>query len=269
MKKYSLFFSLMLLLTLCQPTPETGRRQLNLVSEEELFKLSFEQYQEYLNTHEVITGTKDADLVKSVGVNIQKAVEQYYKDNPEKLKRYRWEFNLIKDTAINAFAMPGGKVAVLSPILPVTQNAAGLAFVVGHEAAHSVANHANERLSQLLLAELGGMALSEALQKQPQKTRELALAAYGLGAQVGIILPYSRIQEEEADRLGLNFMAMAGYDPQESIGFLRRMMEIQKGQQPPEFLSTHPAEENRIEKIKEFLPEAMKYYKNPEQQDSK
>jgi len=263
MRKNSLFFSLMLLLSLCQPTPETGRRQLNLVSEEELFKLSFEQYQEYLNTHEVITGTEDADLVRSVGGNIQKAVKQYYKDNPEKLKRYRWEFNLIEATSINAFAMPGGKVAVLSPILPVTQNGAGLAFVIGHEAAHSVANHANERLSQLLLAELGGMVLSEALQKQPQKTRELALAAYGLGAQVGIILPYSRIQEEEADRLGLIFMAMAGYNPQESIGFLERMIEIQTGQQPPEFLSTHPAEKNRIEKIKEYLPEAMKYYKSP------
>jgi predicted Zn-dependent protease len=263
MRKNSLLFSLMLLLSLCQPTPETGRRQLNLVSEEELFKLSFEQYQEYLNTHQVITGTEDADLVRIVGGNIQKAVEQYYKDNPEKLKRYRWEFNLIEDTSINAFAMPGGKVAVLSPILPVTKNGAGLAFVIGHEAAHSVANHANERLSQLLLAELGGMVLSEALQKQPQKTRELALAAYGLGAQVGIILPYSRIQEEEADRLGLIFMAMAGYDPQESIGFLERMIQIQKGQQSPEFLSTHPAEENRIEKIKEYLPEAMKYYKSP------
>lgn len=264
MKKNCMLFSLMFLLTLCQPTPETGRRQLNLVSEEELFKLSFEQYQEYLNTHEVITGTEDAELVKIVGGNIQKAVEQYYKDNPEKLQRYRWEFNLIKDTSINAFAMPGGKVAIMSPILPVTSNAAGLAFVVGHEAAHSVANHANERMSQLLLAELGGMVLTEALQKQPQKTRQLALAAYGLGAQVGILLPYSRIHEEEADRLGLIFMAMAGYDPEESIGFLERMMNIQKGQQPPEFLSTHPAEENRIEEIKKLLPEAMKYYKNPE-----
>ncbi len=263
MKKNSALFPLILLLSLCQPTPETGRRQLNLVSEEELFKLSFEQYQEYLNSHEVITGTEGAELVESVGGNIQNAVEQYYKDNPEKLQLYRWEFNLIKDTAINAFAMPGGKVAIMSPILPVTSNAAGLAFVVGHEAAHSVANHANERLSQLLLAELGGMILSEALQKQPQKTRQLALAAYGLGAQVGILLPYSRIHEEEADRLGLIFMAMAGYNPEEAIGFLERMMEIQKGQQPPEFLSTHPAEENRIEEIKKLLPEAMKYYKRP------
>jgi predicted Zn-dependent protease len=131
MKKNSVIFSLMLLLSFCQPTPETGRKQLNLVSEEELFKLSFEQYQEYLNTHEVITGTEDAELVKNVGSNIQNAVEQYYTDNPEKLKRYRWEFNLIEDTAINAFAMPGGKVAILSPILPVTSNAAGLAFVIG------------------------------------------------------------------------------------------------------------------------------------------
>lgn len=267
MKKNSVIFSLMLLLSFCQPTPETGRKQLNLVSEEELFKLSFEQYQEYLNTHEVITGTEDAELVKNVGSNIQNAVEQYYTDNPEKLKRYRCEFNLIEDTAINAFAMPGGKVAILSPILPVTSNAAGLAFVIGHEAAHSVANHANERLSQLLLAEMGGTVLSEALHKQPQKTRELALAAYGLGAQVGILLPYSRIQEKEADRLGLIFMAMAGYDPEESIGFLERMMEIQKGQQPPEFLSTHPAEENRIEEIKRFLPEARKYYRNLERQE--
>ena len=266
MKKLNILFSFMIALSMCQPTPETGRRQLNLVSEEELFKLSFEQYQEYLNTHEVITGTDDAELVKNVGENIKNAVQQYYKDNPKKLQRYRWEFNLIKDTAVNAFAMPGGKVAIMSPILPVTANAAGLAFVIGHEAAHSVANHANERLSQLLLAELGGMALTEALQKQPQKTRELALVAYGLGAQVGILLPYSRIQESEADQLGLTFMAMAGYDPNQAIGFLERMMEMEKGQKPPEFLSTHPAEENRIKEIKKQLPEAMKYYKNPESQ---
>lgn len=265
MKCYKIFICIAPLLFLCQPTPETGRRQLNLVSEDQLFKLSFEQYQEYLNTHKVITGTQQSEQVKTVGNNIRKAVQNFYKDNPEKLENYKWEFNLIDDSSINAFAMPGGKVAIMSGILPVTENASGLAFVIGHEAAHSVANHANERLSQLLLAELGGMVLSEALDKQPVKTRQLALAAYGLGAQVGILLPYSRLHENEADRLGLIFMAMAGYNPENAIDFLERMMSVQEGQQPPEFLSTHPAEESRIENIKDQLPEAMKYYRKSDE----
>lgn len=261
MKKWNIFLFVPLLL-LCQPVPETGRQQLNLVSEEELFKLSFEQYQEYLDSNKVVTGTEEAQLVKSVGNNIRNAVQEFFRENPDKLQRYRWEFNLIMDSTINAFAMPGGKVAVLSGILPVTNDAAGMAFLLGHEVAHSVANHANERLSQLLLAEFGGMVLSEALGKQSERTRQLALAAYGLGAQVGILLPYSRTHESEADRLGLIFMAMAGYNPENAIGFLGRMQEIQKGQGPPEFLSTHPAPENRIEDIRKLIPDAMEYYSN-------
>lgn len=261
MKTWKILFSAVPFLFLCQPTPETGRKQLNLVPEDQLFALSFEQYDEFIKSHQVISGTSDADLVNSIGNNLKNAVQNYFKDDPKKLERYRWEFNLVNDSSVNAFALPGGKVAVLSGILPLTQNENGLAFVMGHEVAHSVANHANERLSQLLIAEMGGAVLSEALNKQPQKTRQLALAAYGLGAQVGILLPYSRLHENEADQLGLIFMAMAGYDPQTAIGFMERMMEMQKGQQPPEFLSTHPAEENRIQNIKEYLPEAMKYYR--------
>lgn len=247
---------------LCQPTPETGRRQLNLVSEEQLFKLSFEQYNQFIDSSNVITGTGSADLVKKTGAAIQNAVENYYKDNPDKLSRYRWEFNLIEDSSENAFAMPGGKVAVMSGILPITLDNGGLAFVIAHEAAHSVLNHSNERLSQLLVAELGGMVLSDALEKQPQKTRQLALAAYGLGAQIGILLPYSRLHETEADNLGLIFMAMAGYNPNNAISFMERMLESQQKQRPPEFLSTHPAEEKRIENLKQKVTETMKYYDN-------
>lgn len=263
MIKIQILCFISMLLFLCQPTPETGRKQLNLVPPDELIKLGAEQYQKYLDTSEVVSGTQDAQLVSKVGNDIKDAVENFFKDNPKILNGYQWEFNLIKDSALNAFAMPGGKVAVFTGILPVTQNDAGLAFVMGHEIAHSVANHANERLSQLLLAEFGAVVLSEALHKQPEKTRQLAMAAYGLGAQVGILLPYSRIQESEADHLGLIFMAMAGYDPNQSLGFMQRLMEAQQGQKPPEFLSTHPAEQNRIDNIKKEIPEAMKYYKKP------
>lgn len=262
MNKLNYFVFLSSLLLLCQPTPETGRRQLNLVSEEQLFKLSFEQYNQFIDSSNVITGTGSADLVKKTGAAIQNAVENYYKDNPDKLSRYRWEFNLIEDSSENAFAMPGGKVAVMSGILPITLDNGGLAFVIAHEAAHSVLNHSNERLSQLLVAELGGMVLSDALEKQPQKTRQLALAAYGLGAQIGILLPYSRLHETEADNLGLIFMAMAGYNPNNAISFMERMLESQQKQRPPEFLSTHPAEEKRIENLKQKVTETMKYYDN-------
>jgi predicted Zn-dependent protease len=179
----------------------------------------------------------------------------------EALKSYRWEFNLIDDESINAFAMPGGKVVVFSGILPVAQNDIGLAVVMGHEIAHAVARHGNERMSQALVAQLGGTALDIALANQPQATRQLFMQAYGMGSQVGVLLPYSRLQESEADQLGLVFMAMAGYDPRSAVAFWQRMDAQAKGDAPPEFLSTHPAYQTRIRDIRDHLPEALKYYR--------
>ena len=157
--------------------------------------------------------------------------------------------------------MPGGKVAIYTGILPVTKNETGLAVVLGHEISHAVAKHGDERMSQGLIAQMGGMLLSEALSSNPNKTAELFMTAYGIGAEVGILLPYSRLQESEADRLGLIFMAMAGYDPREAVDFWQRMARAKHGASPPEFLSTHPADATRIRNIQKLIPEAMAYYK--------
>ncbi len=251
-----------LLFLQCSPVPVTGRRQLNLIPQSQILSLSYQTYDNFIDSVNVVSGTPDANMVKAVGNDIQKAVERYFRErnNSSRIKNYRWEYNLVKDTSVNAFAMPGGKVAVFTGILPVAQGSNGLAVVMGHEIAHAVANHGNERMSQLLLIQLGGMALSEALKKQPSLTRQLALAAFGVGAQLGILLPYSRTHETEADRLGMIFMAMAGYNPVEAIEFWQRMQE-RDGPTVPEFLSTHPSDQTRIENLKKFLPEAMKYYR--------
>jgi len=201
-------------------------------------------------------------MVKRVGTNIQHAVEEYLAQNnlSNRLEGYKWEFNLVEDEQVNAWCMPGGKVVVYTGILPVTKNEIGLAVVLGHEIAHAIAEHGNERMSQGLIQQLGGAALSVALRDKPQLTRDLFLTAYGVGSTVGI-LAYSRTQESEADHLGLIFMAMAGYNPGEAVNFWQRMADMNKGSKPPEFLSTHPSDETRINDIKNWLPDALKYYK--------
>lgn len=251
----------LVIVSLCQPVPITGRRQLSLIPDSQLMELSFNQYRQFLTANKVVTGTENSELVKKVGNNITAVVECYFRDKPKTLEGYRWEFNLIEDTLVNAWAMPGGKVAVYTGILPVTKNDTGLAVVMSHEIAHAIAEHGNERMSQLLLLQLGGMALQQALANAPAMTNQLALAAFGVGTQVGILLPYSRLQENEADRLGLIFMAMAGYDPRAAVNFWKRMMESQQSPRPPEFLSTHPSDESRIKNIQELIPEAMNYHK--------
>lgn len=250
-------------LTACSTVPVTGRQQLNLVSSDQIMAMSADQYQKFMAEHEVITGTEDSRRVKRVGERISAAVEKYLTQQNKSgaLQGYNWEFNLVKDPAVNAWAMPGGKVVVYTGILPVARNETGLATVMGHEVAHAVARHGNERMSQALLTQLGGMALSTALSQNPSQTNDLFMAAYGIGTQVGVLLPYSRLQESEADHLGLIFMAMAGYDPRDALGFWQRMAEQSKGASPPEFLSTHPADRTRIERIRDYLPEAMAYYK--------
>jgi predicted Zn-dependent protease len=179
-----------------------------------------------------------------------------------RLNGYQWEFNLVKnDSTPNAWCMPGGKVVVYSGILPYTKDKNGLAVVLSHEIAHAVARHGNERMSQQLLTQFGSVALSEALKQKPAETQGIFNSAYGLGSQLGVLLPFSREHELEADKLGLIFMAMAGYDPQSAVSFWERMSSM-GGNKPPEFMSTHPSDSRRISRIKEALPEAMKYYKN-------
>jgi predicted Zn-dependent protease len=249
----------------CSEVGITGRKQLNFVPSSLVTSMSVQQYSQLISQSKLSTDTKANAMVKRAGTKIVQAVEEYSKQHAEKdpFAGYQWEFNLIEDPQLNAFAMPGGKVAVYTGILPVTKTEAGLAAVIGHEIAHVYAEHGGERLSQGLLAQGLGTALDVALQKQPEQTRTLLMSAYGLGTQVGVLLPFSRVQETEADRLGTIFMAMAGYDPQEAVGLWERMAAASKGQsRPPEFLSTHPAETTRIQKLQqEIVPEAKEYYR--------
>jgi len=254
---------ILLLLVGCSEVEITGRKQFNIVPDSTMNSMSFQSYSEFLSTHKLSTNAEQTQMVNRVGGRIQNAVEQYCKRNniEDRLEGYEWEFNLIEDPNVNAWCMPGGKVVVYTGILPVAQSEAGLAVVMGHEIAHAFAKHGAERMSQGLLVEMGGIALSTALKDKPEQTKNLFMQSYGIGTQVGVLLPYSRVHENEADHLGLIFMAMAGYNPEEAVSFWQRMAAQKTGAQPPEFLSTHPASETRIQNLKDLLPEAMKYYK--------
>jgi len=246
----------------CAEVPITQRKGLHLVSETELLSMSFQQYDDVLKKSKLSTDTPKVEMVRRVGIRIAKSAETFLTETgqQDKIKNYKWEFNLIEeDKTVNAWVMPGGKAAVYTGILPFTQNETGLAVVLGHEVAHALADHGNERMSEALVANTGGMALSVALSQRPQQTQQLFMKVYGVGANVGFLLPYSRLHESEADRIGLTLMARAGYDPREAIAFWQRMSK-QEGQRPPQLLSTHPAPETRVADIKKYLPEALPYF---------
>jgi predicted Zn-dependent protease len=249
------------LLAGCATVPITGRRQLSLVPESDLIAMAARDYDQFVSES---TESSDPDarlMVTEVGSRIASAATEFMRENrmEYELRNYHWEFKLIEDDAVNAWCMPGGKVVVYTGLLPVAENATGLAVVVGHEVAHALANHGGERMSQLLLAELGGMALSKAVEEKPEQTQQLAMLAYGIGSQVGVLLPYGRQQESEADYIGLILMARAGYDPREAVPFWERMAAQGEGE-PPEFLSTHPNHGTRIEDLRKRLPEAIAIY---------
>jgi predicted Zn-dependent protease len=255
---------LSLLLAGCAEVPITGRRQLSLVPDNLVTSMSVEQYNQFLAEAKLSTDAQRTAMVRNVGNRIVQAIDDFYRERGERnpTADYKWEFNLIAEDTINAWAMPGGKIVFYEGIMPVAQNEAGVATVMGHEIAHVIAGHGSERMSQGLLTQLGGMALSVALRDQPETTQNLFMASYGLGAQIGLLLPYSRLHEREADHLGLIFMAMAGYDPKEAPAFWRRMSAAAgSGARPPEFLSTHPAPDTRIRDIESLIPEAMEYYR--------
>lgn len=258
-----LIISLSALFISCSTVPLTGRSQLNLISNSEMLTMSFQQYDAFLKETKLSTNKSEVEMVKRVGGNIQQAVEKYMIENnlSDRLDGYHWEFNLVEDSLINAWAMPGGKVVVYTGILAITQNDTGLAVVLGHEIAHALAEHGNERMSQELLRQAGAISLMVAMNNEPAQTKALWLGIYGVGTQVAIMLPYSRTHESEADRLGLTFMAMAGYDPHAAPEFWQRMSASKEGGAPPEFLSTHPSDETRIKDLKSWIPEAMKYFK--------
>ncbi|MFZ2948296.1 MAG: M48 family metallopeptidase [Desulfuromonadaceae bacterium] len=250
-----------LLLAACSTVPITGRSHLNLIPGSSMLSMSAQQYGTFLKENKLSQNQQQAAMVKRVGARIQDAVERYFASTglQDYLKNYKWEFNLVEDKQVNAWCMPGGKVVVYTGILPVARDDAGLAVVMGHEIAHAIAEHGNERMSQGLIAQLGGTALSTALATKPEATKQLWMSVYGVGAQYGALLPYGRMQESEADHLGLVFMTMAGYDPNAAVTFWERMA-AQKGGQAPEFLSTHPSDATRIANIRRLIPAVIAQY---------
>ena len=252
----------LILLASCSTVPISGRSQFNIVSDDNISSLSFQQYQTFMQKAKLSPDPAKAAMVGRVGLRIKNAVELYMNQNlmSDQISGFQWEFHLVEDDQVNAWALPGGKVVVYSGILPMVRDDAGLAVVIGHEVAHVIARHGNERMSQALMVQMGGVALSTALSNSPAATQQIWGQVFGLGTQVGVMLPFSRLHEAEADHLGLIFMAMAGYDPHNAVGVWQRMAAQKEGA-APEFLSTHPSDETRIRKIQNLIPEAMQYYK--------
>lgn len=260
-RKIVAIIALALILAMCKTVPLTGRKSLSIISSAEINAMSFQQYDELKKTSTLSRDAQKTALVKKVGSRIQSAIELYLRTqgHSELLNGFEWEYILIESDQVNAFCMPGGKVAFYTGILPYCKDENGIAVVMGHEIAHAIAEHGNERLSQALIQQMGGQALSVALANEPAQTQALYMQAYGIGSNVGVMLPFSRKHESEADELGLYFMAMAGYDPQKAPDFWIRMSEA-GGQKPAEFLSTHPADKTRADHLKQVMPKAMVFY---------
>lgn len=264
----------MLLLALviggCERVPLTGRKQLILVPNNDMLAMSFTQYRQFLDTSRVVSNSGDAAMVSRVGDRIRQAVEQYMNANGfgKRLEGFKWEYHLVQSSQVNAWCMPGGKIVVYSGILPYTQNEAGLATVLGHEVSHAIAEHGNERMSEGLVANglLQAGQVATGIATSGRQTQALFQQAFGvvgpLAYQYGVGLPHSRRQESEADHLGLIFMAMAGYDPNEAITFWQRMAKAGGGKAPAEFLSDHPSDQRRIADLQKLLPDAQKYYRS-------
>ena len=258
-----ILFCFSVLLLSCETVPITGRQRLSIIPEADLLTLSLQQYSQVLKESKLSTDSGKVFRVRNVGNKIARSAETFLRESGRgaSVKDYQWEFNVINDDkTVNAWCMPGGKVAVYTGIFPITRDETGMAVVLSHEIAHAIAGHGSERMSQSLVAQLGGVALSTALKTHPGTTSALFMQAYGAGASLGFLLPYSRLQESEADRIGLMLMARAGYNPERAVDLWVRMNEKEKGSRPPEFLSTHPAPESRIADIKTYIPEAMPYY---------
>ncbi len=261
-----ILFILLLMITACKTVPVTGRKQLNLVPNSMIQAMAFSQYDSVVKVSATLPQyDKRAQQVTSVGTKIQHAVEAYMQQNnmSKEIKNFKWEFNTINEATVNAWCMPGGKVVVYTGLLPVTKNETALAVVMGHEIAHAIARHGNECLSEGLLINFGGLVLEEAIKQKKAETQMLFLGLYMMGTNLALALPNNRMQESEADKLGLIFMSMAGYNPQEAIPFWQRMAAQNKDSKLPQFLSTHPSDETRIKKLSALIPEIKNmYFKN-------
>ena len=258
-KQITIVLSFFLLVLACKTNPFTGEKNLNFYPNSQIFPAAFQQYNQVLAESDVVTGTADARMINRVGDKIATAAERFLNANGYEgyLDDYKWEYNLIKnDDQVNAWAMPGGKIAFYTGIMPIAKTEAGVAAIMAHEVAHALADHGAQRMSAAQLQQLGAVAGSVALSGKSEETQQIFNQAYGIGSQVGVMLPFSRGHETEADRIGLTLMAMAGYDPMEAADLWRRMKAEAGGQAPPEFLSTHPSSDTRIRNIEKWAPDA-------------
>ncbi len=262
LKKFIFLALIAFTFSYCNTVPVTGRRQLKFMPDSELLAMSFSQYNQFLSQNRLSTNQAQVNMVRGVGTRIQRAVEAYMAERgmSDRIENFRWEFNVVEDRQINAFCMPGGKVVVYTGIMPICRDENGLAIVMGHEIAHAIAEHGNERMSQTLLANglltVGGAIIQS---KNPSLINQILLQSAGVVTNLGL-LSFSRQHESEADKIGLIFSSMAGYDPREAPAFWQRMAAASNGQQPPEFLSTHPSHDRRIRDLEAMMPEAMSYY---------
>ena len=258
MKKIIALGIVVVFLVQCSTVPITGRKRLNFVSDAQVLPASFAQYKGFLAENKLSTNTNKSNQIKRVGKKISEAVDRFMRANgmTSEANSYKWEFNLVEDNTLNAWCMPGGKVVFYTGILPVCANEDGVAAVMGHEVAHAFAKHGQERMSTGRLQQLGGAAV--ALGTANSKNAQVFNMAYGLGSQVGVMLPFSRSHETEADKLGLVFMLMAGYNGKEAAEVWVRMSQISKGKAPAEFMSTHPSNQTRIKTLRAYLPEAKR-----------
>jgi len=256
MKRIFLTLSVFLVAISCKTNPFTGKSTLNFYPNSQVFPTAFAQYDQFLDEHKVVTGTADARMINKVGQRIATAAERWLDANgyPGYLKDYQWEYKLVDDPTVNAWCMPGGKIVFYTGILPITQTEAGVAVVMGHEVAHALADHGAQRMSAGTLQQLGAVAGNVAI--QDPETRNLFNQAYGVGSQVGVMLPFSRGHETEADQIGLQIMAIAGYNPEEAARLWQRMKAQSGGGAPPEFLSTHPSNDTRINNLTAWAPAA-------------
>ncbi|WP_209405481.1 M48 family metallopeptidase [Pseudozobellia sp. WGM2] len=256
MKKIILTIAIFIGVAACKTNPFTGKKVLNFYPNSQVFPMAFAQYDQFLTENNVIENSSEAKMITKVGQRISSAAERWLTANGYAgyLKDYKWEYNLVKDETVNAWCMPGGKIVFYTGILPITQTETGVAVVMGHEVAHALADHGAQRMSAGTLQQIGAVAGNVAIQ-DPQK-RNIFNQAYGVGSQVGLMLPFSRGHETEADRIGLQIMAIAGYDPTEAAELWKRMKANSGGQAPPEFLSTHPSNDTRINNLTEWAPMA-------------
>lgn len=263
MKKLILIIAIFLGVAACKVNPFTGKKVLNFYPNSQIFPMAFAQYDQFLTENKVVENTADARMITNVGQRISSAAERWLAANgyPGYLNDYVWEYNLVNDKTVNAWCMPGGKIVFYTGILPITQTERGVAVVMGHEVAHALADHGAQRMSAGTLQQVGAVAGNIAI--KDDKTRNMFNQAYGLGSTIGLMLPFSRSHETEADRIGLQIMAIAGYDPTEAAELWKRMKAQSGGKAPPEFLSTHPSNETRIANLTEWAPlarqEAMKF----------